>query len=149
MRARCQPVDRPILNCTRRIVPIGDVRFAGERCGSSCMPEITDISERELARRIRLVFPAVGMRGLLYALLWLPPLVVMSILYAKMNLIISKLAGRGTMPEETEWVWTFFRVNSEWYHLPVLLLLLGAVGVAEVVVVFGRRRGLIAQQCCC
>ena len=71
-------------------------------------------------------------RGWIYALAWLPPLGVMVWFLPRYVVRLQKLDDQGELPGHVHHALAFVRLDQTYYHLPVVLVIVSAVTVAEL-----------------
>jgi hypothetical protein len=72
--------------------------------------------------------------------MWLPVLVMVLVFAHRYEPIFKKLEEKGELPQVTQWLMAFDRVNVASFYLPALLLVLAVLVVDQVVVRFLRRK---------
>jgi hypothetical protein len=78
-------------------------------------------------------------RAVVYGFLWLPVLVLVLVFVPRFESIFMTLEERGELPQTTQWLIAFVRLNAECFYLPVLLLSVALLAVDAVVVRYLRR----------
>jgi hypothetical protein len=91
-------------------------------------------------------------RELLYALAWLPPLVVMVWWTDAFGPIFAKLDEKEQLPKLSLWLWTFARFSDEYFQLPSVFVYVMLRTLAEYFIIVSRRvrcRELCCHVWCC
>jgi hypothetical protein len=83
--------------------------------------------------------PSAKVRRWVYALIWIPTLVLLLFVVPQFTPIFNKLEKTGDLPEFTAWMMAFARMNNRAFFLPVLAIVLGLLILdARVVVLLGQ-----------
>jgi hypothetical protein len=78
-------------------------------------------------------------RFCVYAIVWLPPLGIMTWFIPQWGPLFQKLEEKGELPQFTAWTWGFVKLNQECFYLPTLLGLAMLIAFSELIIANARR----------